>query len=354
MIFRLHSPGVLGALTLACSLLLEACTRAPAAPNSSQRAAAPAAAAPAVVPAVIGLTLTVSSLERSERWLEALDFSVQKRARLAGAPLGELFDLPDPVAHVSELGLGDETVELRQFESPGRTIPSDARSNDLSFQHMAIVVSDMDAAYQRVQRLRIHQVSPGPQTLPLSNPAAGGIRAFYFRDGDGHALELIQFPPGKGAARWRAAGKGLFLGIDHTAIVVLDTDRSAPLYQALGFGVAGRSLNYGVEQARLSGVPGARVRITGLATGSGPGVEFLSYLEPAPHDSKRATRVSDLEHWEVSVRVPNVEQALARVLLQGGTRLSERVVDVRGLELGYAKAVVVRDTDGHCLKLVGP
>jgi len=352
MNLRLQSRSVICALALGCATLQGAC--------SPREAPEPASAPPeiqavTVVPAVLGLTLTVSDLERSERLLQSLDFSIGKRTRLAGAPLAELLAVPDPVVHVRELHLGRETVELRQFESPsGNAVPGDARSNDLSFQHMAIVVSDMDAAYQRVRGLRVHEVSAGPQTLPLSNPAAGGIRAFYFRDADGHALELIHFPPGKGAERWHQPGQGLFLGIDHTAIVVLDTDQSAPLYEALGFGVTGRSLNFGVEQGRLSGVPGARVRITGFAARSGPGVEFLAYLEPAGQGTQSHMRANDLGHWEVTVRVPDVEAALARVIEQGGQQLSAGVVDVRPLELGYAEAVLVDDRDGHSLRLVAP
>lgn len=351
---RLQSRRVTCALYVWCALAFGACAPRPAVEPT---AAPPASPAPlrSVVPAVVGLALTVSDLGRSERFFQALDFSLERRSRLAGAPLAELLGVVDPVVRVSELRLGREAVELRQFESPsGRPIPADARSNDVSFQHMAIVVSDMDAAYQRVRRLGVHEVSRGPQTLPLSNPAAAGIRAYYFRDPDRHALELIQFPPGKGAARWQEPGRGLFLGIDHTAIVVVDTDASAALYAALGFRVAGGSLNFGREQTLLSGVPGARVRITGFTGRSGPGVEFLSYLAPGGRRTRPDTRPNDLGHWEVTVRVAHVERSLAQVLARGGQRLSARVVDVGDLDVEYAKAVVVHDRDGHSLRLVQP
>jgi len=164
---------------------------------------------------VLGLTLTVSSLERSERFLRALDLSLTERTRLEGERWALLFDLPEPVVRVSELRLGRESVEFREFESPrGRQVPRGAPSNELSFQHMAIVVSDMQAAYGRLRSLGVHEVSPGPQTLPLSNQTAGGIQAFYFRDSDWHALELIQFPAGKGAERVeRSGGTRLSSGI---------------------------------------------------------------------------------------------------------------------------------------------
>ena len=74
--------------------------------------------------------------------------------------------------------------------------------------------------------------APARRTIPN----AAGIRAFYFRDPDGHPLEILQFPPDKGDPKWHAPSDRLFLGIDHTAIVVSDTDASLEFYRdVLGF-----------------------------------------------------------------------------------------------------------------------
>ena len=66
----------------------------------------------------------------------------------------------------------------------------------------------------------------------------------------------------------------LFLGIDHTAIVVGNTEASLKFYRdALGLQIAGTSENYGTEQEHLNNVFGARLRITSLRAGSGgPGI----------------------------------------------------------------------------------
>lgn len=102
------------------------------------------------------------------------------------------------------------------------------------------------------------RVSEGPQRLPDWNPAAGGIRAFYFRDPDRHPLEVLQFPAGKGDPKWARRDR-LFLGIDHTAIVVSDTEASLRFYRdALGLRVAGAAENWGPEQERLNHVSGAQ------------------------------------------------------------------------------------------------
>ena len=117
--------------------------------------------------------------------------------------------------------------------------------------------------------------------MPDWNKNAGGIEAFYFKDPDGHVLEVLAFPPGKGDPRWQEKGR-LFLGIDHTAIVVGDTEASLRFYRdTLGMRVAGGAENYGTEQEHLNNVFGARLRITALRAEKGPGIEFLEYLAPS-------------------------------------------------------------------------
>jgi catechol 2,3-dioxygenase-like lactoylglutathione lyase family enzyme len=178
---------------------------------------------------------------------------------------------------VVHLRLGAERLQLAEYLAPrGRPAPPDGRSNDRWFQHVAIIVSDMDRAYARFRRFRVQHASTGPQTLPETIPAAAGIRAFYFRDPDGHPLEILQFPPDKGDPKWRGRGDRLFLGIDHTAIVVADTETSLAFYRdTLGLRVDGRGENWGPEQERLNAVPGARLRITTLRAPAGPGIELL-------------------------------------------------------------------------------
>ena len=86
--------------------------------------------------------------------------------------------------------------------------------------------------------------------IPTSNKAAAGIRAFYFKDPDGHNLEVIYFPPEKGDPRWQNANGKLFLGIDHTAIVVEDTTRSLKFYRdLLGLKLAGESMNHALSRS---------------------------------------------------------------------------------------------------------
>lgn len=289
---------------------------------------------------------TVRNLEEAlPFYSEALGCRVLEDAMFGGPTWDALYGLQNVELRRVRLALGNDHLELTQYlnHPDGRAIPEDSRSNDRWFQHIAIVVSDMEAAHDYLQQFNITPVSQRPQTLPDWNPNAGGIKAFYFKAPDTHILELIWFPEGKGNLKWQD-GTDLFLGIDHTAIAVADTETSFGFYHdLLGLRVAGESENYGVEQARLNNVEGAHLHITGMAADEGFGVEFLEYLEPRdgrPYPTP--SHVYDLWHWETVIAVSNIAQFYQRAVDNGFHMLSE-VVD--GMCL-------LRDPDGHVIRLV--
>lgn len=315
--------------------------------------------------AVEKVSLTVSNLEKAVKfYTEVLGFQPEEERELSGAVAQQLFGLPDsnPTVRIAGLKLGGERIELMEFSGvpPGRPIPADSRSNDLWFQHIAIVVSDMDKAYARVQAAGVAHVSTAPQTLPEYLPNAAGISAFYFRDPDGHNLELIHFPKKKGKPWWqekaRPAGKGmerpLFLGIDHTAIGIEQTEEGYAFWrEILKLKVAGHSENYGTEQEHLNQVFGARLYITGLIAHTGFGVEFLDYIAPPggrpyPADSRPA----DLWHWHTTLKVKDLEKLSAQLSAEGYQLISQGIVQLDA----STKALMVRDRDGHAVLLEEP
>jgi catechol 2,3-dioxygenase-like lactoylglutathione lyase family enzyme len=306
--------------------------------------------------AVAMVGLTVGDMDRSIAfYTSVLEFQKLSDDEVAGSAYEKLEDVFGVRMRVVRLGLGDEQLQLTEYLAPrGRPAPADSRSNDRWFQHVAIVVSDMDSAYARLRRNKVQHASTGPQLLPTTIPAAAGIRAFYFRDPDGHPLELLQFPPDKGNPKWHAPADRLFLGIDHTAIVVSDTRASLAFYRdVLGFRVAGESMNFGTEQEHLNNVQGARLHITGLRAPAGPGIEFLEYL--APRDGRpfpADERANDLVHWQTTVSVANVETAAAAVRRGKFRVLSPEPVELPDTALGFRRGVVVRDPDGHAVQLV--
>lgn len=239
----------------------------------------------------------------------------------------------NPDRNTTTLALGAEQIELLTSSDLNFRAPR-VPGWDVRFQHAAIVARDIDAAVARLQsHLTLSPIScGGVQTLP---PASGGVRAFKFRDSEGHPLELIEFPAGTGAARWSTApgmkqDQRLTLGIDHIAISVSQVERSVAFYRRLGLRVASRQLNRGIEQARLDGDVdlGAEIEVDVVALQpcrqDSPHLELLGYHTPSPCcDVSEGVSGADLLVWQAS----NLPQRLADTLLH--------------------------DPDGHCHQIVG-
>jgi len=261
------------------------------------------------------ISRVVSDLARAESFYRsALGFRTVARAPLDLDVL-EALGIPEVGARELRMRLGKEEIALVQFDRAGRPYPRGSRSSDLWFQHLAIVASDMDAAYDRLCRHPgWRPISrQGPQLLP---PSSGGVRAFKFRDPDGHPLELLWLPQGRG------------IGIDHSALAVSSTRASLGFYRSLGLHVRTRSLNHGAAQSRLDALRAARVRVTALraASTAGPGVELLAYRPPG---RSRRSSVLDLSTDWMTL------EAVAR----GPGRLR--------------KPRLLRDPDGHRLLIMG-
>ena len=196
--------------------------------------------------ASFGLT-TPNAHQLSEFYQKALDFRLLGTERRSGVEFERLMGV-EGGASVVTLGLGDEVVELLQFDRPGRLYPKDAASSDLCFQHFAIVVADINRSLskagfrRRVDRDldrwaatiaglfgRRHGIQ-----IPRSRRSSAGTAGISGRSDAGALAEPL---PGR-----------LFLGIDHSAISVADDAASIAFYRGLGFRVAGAL----VQQRALS------------------------------------------------------------------------------------------------------
>jgi catechol 2,3-dioxygenase-like lactoylglutathione lyase family enzyme len=304
---------------------------------------------------VESIGITVSDMDRAVEFYSALTFQKISDVEVFGDEFEHLEGVFGARARIVRMQLGNEYLDLTQYLAPpGRPIPVDSRSNDLWFQHVAIVVRDMDQAFEKLRALKVQFVSTGPQTLPASIKAAAGIKAFYFRDPDQHNLEIIYFPAGKGDPRWQKKTDRLFLGIDHTAIGISNTDASVKFYRdLLGLHKAGESENFGTEQEHLNQVFGAHLRITGMRADSGPGVEFLEYLTPRDGRTRPAdVRANDIVHWPTMIATDDLD-LLAKKLRDAHVRfISPGVVAMPKDKAGFSKGVLVSDPDGHCVLLI--
>lgn len=299
--------------------------------------------------------MTVSDMDRAVEFYYALAFQKVSDVEVLGDEFEHLEGVFGARMRIVRMQLGNEYLDLTQYLAPpGRPIPVDSRSNDLWFQHIAIVVRDMDEAFQRLRALKVQFVSTGPQTLPPLIEAAAGIKAFYFRDPDGHNLEIIYFPPGKGDPRWQEKTDKLFLGIDHTAIAISNTDASLKFYRdLLGLHKAGESENFGTEQEHLNQVFGAHLRITGMRASSGPGIEFLEYLTPRDGRPRPAdAHANDIVHWQTIIATDALDLLAKKLQDAHVPFVSPGVIATPKDKAGFSKGALASDPDGHSVLLI--
>lgn len=303
----------------------------------------------------IGLTVTDAE-QSKDFYTQALLFAPVSDITVGGEDYSDLEGVAGAKIRIVTLQLGDELIELWEYLNvEGKPIPSDSQSNDLWFQHMAIVVSDMDRAIAHLRSFPIEPISVEPQTFAPSNEASAGVRAFKFKDPDHHDLELIWFPPDKGQDKWHQNSDRLFLGIDHSAIVVANTEQSLQFYRdLLGMQVDGGSLNQGQTQAHLDGLPEAEVRVTELRPAqAGLGVELLDYIAPAngrtmPSDWKSC----DIAHMQVELVVNDIEQAVDMLRQNEVQFVSSRLVQFTDNSCPYRQGCLVKDPNGHTMLLI--
>src|SRR5437016_11076546 len=299
--------------------------------------------------------MTVSDMDRAVEFYSALTFQKISDVEVLGEEFEHLEGVFGARMRIVRMQLGNEYLDLTQYLAPpGRPIPVDSRSNDLWFQHIAIVVRDMDQAFDKLRALKVQFVSTGPQTLPPSIKAAAGIKAVYFRYPDQENLEIIYFPPGKGDPRWQEKTDKLFLGIDHTAIGISKTDASLKFYRdLLELRKAGESENFGTEQEHLNQVFGAHLRITGMRASFGPGIEFLEYLTPRDGRSRPAeVHANDIAYWQTMIATDDVDLMVKKLRHVHVRFVSSDVIVMPKDKAGFSKGTLVSDPDGHSVLLI--
>lgn len=266
-----------------------------------------------------------------------------------GAGFAALTGIAGARADVAVLRLGGQEIELVAFDPPGRPYPTPRSAADPWFQHFAVVVADMAAAYAPLAAgTGAGAISiGGPVRLP---PSTGEIEAYKFRDPDGRPLELSYFPAAVAAPEWRdPSAATVFQGVDHSAIAVADIDASVAFYTgALGMTLAGRQVNTGPTQDRLDGMAGVRVDILVLALpGGGPHLELLAY--PGARRSAGPPRPNDAAATRLVLSVAGLSGCVERLQAAGAAFVSPGAVVLEG----GAQGALVGDPDGHLIELRG-
>jgi catechol 2,3-dioxygenase-like lactoylglutathione lyase family enzyme len=304
---------------------------------------------------------TVADVDReAEFFTKVLQFEKIADFRVVGSEYAKMEGVFNANMRIVHLKLGDQVVELTQYVSPstGRPIPVPSYSNDAWFEHMAIVVSDMDAAYKILQENNVRQISAYPITIPQTNPGAAGIKAIKFNDPEGHDLELLYYPPGKGEPTFQKPTNKLFLGLSHTAMTVDSTEKGVTFYRdLLGLEVGGFTFNTGATQEVLDNLFNDTCRVTEIvAVAAPPHIEFLEYKTPPGGRPMPAdTRANDLWHWQTSLVTKDIQALTDRMRAVGVQFITPDVVSIpqeAQAQLGFKRAVMVRDPNGHAIRLI--
>ena len=247
-----------------------------------------------------------------------------------------------------DIAIGQQVLTLVAFDPPGRPYPSERASSDQWFQHCAFVCGDIAKIWEKLEGAPPEQVTKGaPVKLP---PNTGSVAAFKFRDPEGHPLELIYFPPGEGDPQWQGKTVSGIVGYDHTAISVMDINRSVAFYtKLLGFKIGASSLNKGVEQDRLDGLKDCEVDVVALkpASEATPHVELLHYRMPPGRTLISEMRANDVASTRQIHRVDDLDALVGRLEVESVAFVSPGVVALGG----GGKAAAIRDPDGHMIVL---
>src|SRR5438034_317384 len=102
--------------------------------------------------AVESIGMTVSDVDRAVDFYSALTFQKISDVEVFGEEFEHLEGVFGARMRIVRMQIGNEYLDLAQYLAPpGRPIPVDSRSNDLWFQHIAIVVRDMDQAFDKLR-----------------------------------------------------------------------------------------------------------------------------------------------------------------------------------------------------------
>src|SRR5690606_16703297 len=109
------------------------------------------------VKAVDSIGMTVSDMDSAvDFYSKVLSFEKISDTEVWGSEYESLKGVFGVRMRVVRMRLGDEVIELTEYLTPeGRPYPQGTRSNDGWFQHIAIVVSDMERAFELLRKNKV-------------------------------------------------------------------------------------------------------------------------------------------------------------------------------------------------------
>jgi predicted enzyme related to lactoylglutathione lyase len=125
----------------------------------------------------------------------------------------------------------------------------------------------------------------------------------------------------------------------------------------LGFDVGGVTLNTGMTQAVLDNLFNDTCLVTAMMPAAAPPhIEFLEYKTPPGGRPMPAdTKSNDLWHWQTTLVTKDIDAAADRLRRAGAQFITPDVVTIpqeARAQLGFRRAVMVRDPNGHAIRLI--
>jgi catechol 2,3-dioxygenase-like lactoylglutathione lyase family enzyme len=138
--------------------------------------------------------LTVADLEVSIEFYRAiLGCSMREKSESRGVEVDTLTGVSGAHIVTADLQLRDGGIlELIQYVTPPG-VPLTQQRNQPGHTHIAFLVEDVDAAYDRLTK---HGVVPTSRPVTINEPGSAwdGIRAIYACDPDGRTVECLELP----------------------------------------------------------------------------------------------------------------------------------------------------------------
>jgi lactoylglutathione lyase len=153
---------------------------------------------------VFHFSFTVSSLDRSVEWYtDVLGLELVLRQRQDNEYTRRLVGIDDAVLDIAQLRIpgsaprhSTHMLELVEYLQPSGRGIRHLPTNDVGTAHLALLVTDMHARYERMAAHGVRFRNPPVRITEGAN--AGGLTV-YFHDPDGITLELVQ--PSEARAR---------------------------------------------------------------------------------------------------------------------------------------------------------
>ena len=141
-------------------------------------------------------------------------------------------------------------------------------------------------------------------------------------------------------------------------MTVGSTEKGVTFYRdLLGLDVGGITLNTGTTQEVLDDLFNDTCLVTAMIPASAPPhIEFLDYKtppggRPMPGDTKS----NDVWHWQTTLVTKDIRAVTDRLRKAGAQFITPDVVAIpreAQAQLGFKKAVMVRDPNGHAIRLI--